>query len=123
MKLALLFLLTITQLFSAPALDRVREFSNADGTTFMAKGQGNQHLNWILTVDGEILKFNQKSKNFEYAQVKENRLSASGVKYEKSNSKRARSLGNISKVKSSDVYRLWQEKQAEHHKRKVDAKR
>ncbi len=117
MRYLLLFLITLSQLFSAPALDRMREFQNSDGTTFMAKAQGNQHLNWIQTQDGEILRYNSKSHNFEYAVIKENRLRASGVKYEKNNSKYMRSSGNRNKLKKNEVYKLWDKKRAQHYKR------
>ena len=117
MKILLLFLLTLSQLFSAPAYAKIREFKNQDGTTFMAKGQGNQHLNWIETEDGEILKYNQKTKNYEYAKIENRSLQASGVKYEKNNSIRARSIGRVKKINSSELGALWQERQKAHHLR------
>ncbi len=117
MKITLLFILLASQLFSAPALDKMRKFTNADGSTFMAKGQGNQHLNWIKTQDGEILKYNKESRSFEYAVIKENALRASGVKYEQNDSKRARSIGRVSKLKESNLSKLYESKQAESHKR------
>ncbi len=123
MKRALLFLLLASQLFSAPALDRMRKFTNSDGSTFMAKGQGNQHLNWIKTEDGEILKYSKENKSFEYAVIEENALRASGVKYKRNDSKRARSLGRVERVKEVDLFKLYQSKQAEFHKRKVESSR
>ncbi len=123
MKLTLLFLLLTSQLFSAPALDKMRKFTNSDGSTFMAKGQGNQHLNWIKTEDGEVLKYNEANKRFEYATIKENRLRASGVKYEKNNSKRARSLGRVSKISENELFKLYESRQKESHKKKLNAKK
>jgi len=115
MKLFLLFLITVSQLFSAPAFTKTREFTNADGTTFMAKAQGNQHLNWIQTLDGEILKYNTQTKNYEYAKIENKQLQATGVIYEVNNSKRARSIGKINKLERSEVGELWREKQELHH--------
>ncbi|QSZ40969.1 hypothetical protein GJV85_02175 [Sulfurimonas aquatica] len=114
MKTILLSLIITTSLFSAPAFTKERELKNADGTTFMAKAQGNQHLNWLITQDGEILKYNQKSKNFEYAKIEKNELKASGVKYEKNNSKRARAIGRVNKLNHQELYKLWGEKQKLH---------
>jgi hypothetical protein len=114
MKILLLFLLTISQLFSAPAYSKMREFKNADGTSFMAHGQGNQHLNWIETKDGEILKYNTQTKNYEYAKIENKALKASGIVFEKDNSKRARSLGHINKIDRVELGKLWREKQKEH---------
>lgn len=115
MKIVLLVLLLISQLFSAPAYSKMREFKNTDGTTFMARAQGNQHLNWIKTSDGEILKYNQETKNYEYAKIEDKALKASGTKYEKNNSIRARSIGRVNKISTDELGKLWQEKQEMHH--------
>jgi hypothetical protein len=106
----------LTQLFSAPALNIQREFKNFDGTTFIGKPQGNQHLNWIQTEDGNILKYNAQSHNFEYAMIKNNILRASGVKYRESNSKDIRALRNIERVNIDEVYKLWAKKRANYYK-------
>lgn len=117
MKILLLLSLASALLFGAPAYDTLREFTNADGTTFMAKAQGNQHLNWIQTQDGEILKYNEESKNFEYAEIKENMLKPSGAKYEKNDSKRARALHQINKIDKSELSKLWSQRQKAAHER------
>ena len=108
----------ITYLLSAPAFSKLREFHHIDGTTFMAKAHGNQHLNWIQTQDGEILKYNEQTKDFEYAKIEHNSLKASGIRYVKSNSKRARSLGHINKLFMQDLQKLWKLKHQEARKKK-----
>ncbi|MDD2790151.1 MAG: hypothetical protein PHU40_05725 [Sulfurimonas sp.] len=117
MKTLLLFSLLSTLLFAAPAFDGLREFKNADGTTFMAKGQGNQHLNWIETEDGEILRYNEVTKDFEYAQIKEEALEPSGIKYEKSPLKKASALQRVNKMDKADLSKLWSERQKAAHER------
>ena len=106
MRFITLFLFVTAMLYSAPAFSKMREFKNADGTTFLAQAKGNHHLNWIQTSEGEILKYNKETQNFEYAKIQNNNLKASGVRYNKNNSKRARSLGHINKLFISDIYRL-----------------
>ena len=118
MKFLLLFILLISYLFSAPAYDGLREFKQADGSTFMAKGQGNQHLNWIETEGGEILKRNQKSKNFDYAEIKESKLKASGEKFEKQSQKRSKSLQKTKRLSKESVNNLWSIKKEEAQKRR-----
>ena len=110
MKYIVTFLIFVNILLAAPALDVSREFKQADGTTFTARAQGNQHLNWVETPDGEILRYNRESKNFEYANIKDNQLKASGTAYNKSNSLRARSLGQINKVDKDALFKLRSEK-------------
>ena len=121
MKFILLFSLFITILFAAPAYNKLREFKQADGTTFMAKGQGNQHLNWIETQDGKILRYNQTSKNFDYAEIREESLEASGTRYKKENFKKAKSLQEQKNSLKQSVYDLWAKKnkkaQQRRHKR------
>lgn len=120
MKTLFFLLFSSALLFSAPALDALREFTNADGTTFMAKAQGNQHLNWVQTQDGEILKYNQTTKNFEYAKIEKDALTASGVKYEKENSMRARALHQINKIDKKALSNLWNQKHKTAHERVKD---
>lgn len=113
MRFFLFFLLIFTQAFAAPAYNKTREFTQSDGTLFEAKAYGNQHLNWIETTDGEILKYNQKNKNFEYAIIENRQLRSSGVRYEKEDSSKIRSFSNIDKLNKEELYKLWGEKQDE----------
>jgi hypothetical protein len=114
MKLLLLFFLLLNTLQAAPAFDRMREFKQADGTTFIAKGQGNQHLNWIETKGGDILRYNRESKNYEYAVIQDNSLKASGEKYQSSsNALKAKSFSNQVKLSKDSLYELWNQKRAE----------
>lgn len=114
MKIVILILLTLNLLYAVPAYSKFREFKHADGTVFIAKAQGNQYLNWIETVDGEILKYNEDSQNFEYANIQENFLKPSGIRYESNNSKIQKSSGRIKTIEKIDVYKLWTEKQNIH---------
>jgi len=107
MRYIFIYFSLISMLLSAPAFNGLREFKNSDGTTFMAKARGTHILNWIETVDGEILKYNKETKNFEYATIKDDKLIASGTKYEIKNSRRARSLAGVNKLFYNDLKRLW----------------
>ncbi len=118
MKFILLLSLLISTLFSAPAYNKMREFKQADGTTFMAKGQGNQNLNWIQTEDGQILRYNQTSKNYEYAVIKNQKLKASGSEYKKSNLKRVKSLQKEDNSLKQAVHNLWSQKNRESQERR-----
>jgi len=118
MKIVLTILLLTTYLFSAPAFNKLREFKNADGTKFLAKGMGNEHLHWIESSSGEILKYNKKSKNFEYAIVVDERLKASGEIYN-INQKNVghRAISRVKKVTKEKLYKLL--KRVESSKRRV----
>lgn len=106
MKYVLSFLLTVS-IFAAPAYNKLRTFTNSDGTTFQGRAYGNQHLNWVQTTDGEILKFNDASQDFEYAKKSNGRLKPSGAKYENNNSIRVRSIHHLNKITDEDLRELW----------------
>lgn len=118
MKLLIILTLLFSYSFCAPAFSKLRELKNADGTTFMARAKGNQHLNWIESEDGEILRYNKRSKNFEYAKIEGERLKASGVKYERKNSIRARAIGRVNKLNRDSLYRLWSQKHKQDKERR-----
>lgn len=123
MKTLILFLLINSYLLSAPAFSKMREFQNGDGTTFMAKAQGNQYLNWIETEDGEILKYNQLSSNYEYAKIEENSLKSSGTKYEKKSSIRARSISRIKRVTKTKLFNLQKLRRVAENKKRARVQR
>lgn len=110
MKILVIVLMSVTYLLSAPAFQKMREFKNADGTVFIGQAEGNHHLNWIRTEDGEILKYNKESKNFEYAKIEKNSLKASGARYEKKRTRRARSLAHINKIDEIQLSELLKRK-------------
>ena len=110
MKQILIFLLLLSTLYSAPARGTQRVFEQEDGITFIGKAKGNQHLNWIESSDGEILKYNPTTKNYELAEIKDNSLAPSGVKYNST----TRKAQGINSLKKEDVYKLWETKQEIH---------
>jgi hypothetical protein len=86
MKYLLILTMILTNLFSAPAYNAKRVFKQADGTEFTARANGNHHLNWIEDENGEILKYNAETKNFDYAVIEGTSLKPSGHRYQKQNS-------------------------------------
>ncbi len=118
MKLLTILLLLLSQVFAAPAFNKLREFKQADGTTFQARAAGNHILNWIKTADGEILRYNPKSKNFEYAIIQNNTLQASGVRYDAKNPSMARAAARVQKIDKKALSELWSVKQKEFYGKK-----
>lgn len=118
MKYILFLISLISIIQAAPARGGYREFKQDNGHTFIAQAKGNQHLNWIESADGEILKYNPDTKNYELAQIKDNELKPSGIKYE-DGIKKTKSLKSI----HDDVYKLWAEKQHAHSLRMEYKKR
>ena len=121
MFLKILIMVTLSiSVFGAPAFSGVREFKQADGTTFRAHLGGDEHLNWIESETGDILVYNKISRNFEYATIENNELKASGIKYIKPSSLRslAPRAVNIKKVSKEDLSLLWSNKRADSYRRR-----
>ena len=113
MKIVLTALLLISTLYSAPAFNKLREFKNADGTTFVARGAGDEHLHWIESESGDILKFNATSKNFEYAKVVKNSLIPSGKKYSmQKDAKSFKSIKRVPRVTKRELQKILLRKKA-----------
>ena len=112
MKFVLSLLSLVLVLQSAPARGGDRIFKQENGVTFVGQARGNEHLNWIESSDGEILKYNPATKNYELAEIKNNNLKPSGIKYE-DGIKRAKSLKSV-KLHNKDVFKLWSQKQKAH---------
>ncbi len=118
MKILLILTLTFHFLLSAPALNIQREFTQSDGSRFKARAVGDQYLNWLETEDGEVLKYNIKSKNFEYAIIKNYGLKASGTRFQQTVSKRTRSITRVNKIDKKELHQLWAKKRKEAHHKK-----
>lgn len=67
----ILFVSMITMVFSVPAFKGDIKFKQNDGSTFSGKLKGDEWFNWVEDKHGDIIKYNKKSKNYEYAMIKE----------------------------------------------------
>lgn len=112
MKYLLIITIILSALQAAPARPGERVFKQSDGSTFLGQAKGNQHLNWIQSKSGDILKYNSDTKNYELAEIKDDNLKASGIKYADSINK-AKNLKTI-KLNKEDLYILWSKKQQAH---------
>ena len=114
MKYILIISIMLTSLFSAPAYNALRIFKQANGDEFKARANGNHHLNWIEDENGEILKYNLKTKNYEYGVIDGINLKASGYKYKSQNNKKSKTRTNrvIKKVDKKDLNELWKKRKA-----------
>ena len=61
----------ITWSYAVPAFKGSIKFQQNDGSTFSGKLKGDEWFNWIEDKDGKIIKYNKKSKNYEYGVVEE----------------------------------------------------
>lgn len=63
----LLLLLISKTSIATQAFNHDNDFLNDDGTSFVGQLQRNEWFNYVLDKQGNIIKYNSKSKNYEYA--------------------------------------------------------
>lgn len=101
MRHLILFALFIQLLLAAPAFQGKRTFTQPDGTEVTYRLQGDEHLNWMVSENGDILLYSKKNKRLEYAEIKNNSLKVSGVPFTKIDTSNARSTSAITWSKPS----------------------
>lgn len=117
LRCLLLILFATLHLAAAPAFQEERNFKQDDGSSFSARLQGDEYLNWIETSNGEILLFNKDSKQYEYATIKEEKLLPSGQKFTPgSKEKKSAPFGNG--VQKKELIELWKKKRQEAHEKR-----
>ena len=103
-------------LLAAPAFHGKRTHTQPDGTEVTYRLQGDEHLNWMESENGDILLYSKKNKRLEYAEIKDNTLKASGVPFSKVDVSNARSASAITWAKPSkeDLTALHKKRRDEH---------
>jgi hypothetical protein len=71
MRKLILILAFITAGVSSPAYKGDIEFKQQDGSTFVGNLNGDEWFNWIEDKHSNVIKYNNQSKNYEYAIVEE----------------------------------------------------
>jgi len=110
MKYILLITLLFSYTWSAPAFNKRDTFEQRDGMRFIGHPRGDEQ-----SEDGEILKYNPSSKNYELAEIKDDKLRPSGKKYIDGLKKASRL--NSSNLREEDVLKLWKKKIRDHRLR------
>jgi hypothetical protein len=84
MKKIFLTALLITASYAVPAFKGDITFTQADGGNFKGTVEGDEWFHWVQDKHGNAIKYNNKSKNYEYGKVVENQgaldLKPSGTK-------------------------------------------
>jgi len=84
MKKLLLITMICTLGFAVPAYKGEIDFKQKDGSTFKGELKGDEYFSWVEDKQGNIIKYNTKTKNYEYAKLKETNSSvdliSTGVK-------------------------------------------
>lgn len=111
MKLLLTIMILTTALFATPAFKGKLSIKQADGETFQAKIKGDEWFNWIEDDNGNVIKYNNNSKNYEYATLEEKNgeldLIPSGTRVA---TDLGSLTGHISVIDKDTLTSIWKEK-------------
>lgn len=117
MKKLIIFASLITFAFSVPAFEGPIEFKQNDGSTFKGKLKGDEWFNWIEDKEGDIIKYNKESKDYEYGTIQEKNgtldLIPSGIKVGNKPAKTESPDSNISdplKIDKALLEKIWKQK-------------
>lgn len=69
MKKTILISLVGSYLSASSALPMETKFVNSDNSSFYGTKKGDEHLNWIEDKNGNVIKYNPSTKNYEYAKI------------------------------------------------------
>ncbi len=115
MRLFLTLVLLNIITFAAPAYSGTRQYTQPDGTVVHYTMQGDEHLHWLESEDGEVLLHNEKAHCLEYATIKDGNLKTSGQLYTKKTHlyrAAAQDQINIKKVTNKEIEALYQHKRS-----------
>ncbi len=113
MRYLLIISLLASFLFAAPAFHGKRTFTQPDGTVVEYRVQGDEHLHWNETANGDILLYSKKNKRLEFAEIRNGTLQSSGVAYSKSDTAKAPSV-TPRKLSREEIAELHKKRRDEH---------
>jgi len=116
MKYLLSFFFLVSLLFAAPAYPGKRTFIQPNGESITYHLQGDEHLHWMETNEGEIILYSKKNKRMESALIKNTELIPSGQAI--SHNKRSRKSASLQhSISQKDLEALYKYKREEHSNR------
>jgi hypothetical protein len=123
MKYLLILSFITSLLTAAPAFQGKRTFTQPDGTEVTYRQQGDEHLNWAESESGDILLFSKKNKRFEFAEIRDNMLEASGIPFSGAATAKSPSAAAVTPPKvSKEALRALYEKRRDEHLSKMKSR-
>ena len=97
-------------LLAAPAFPGKHTFTQPDGTVIEYRAQGDEHLHWNETENGDILLYSKKNKRLEFAEIKNGSLQPSGIAFSGS----AAAAETAKKLSREEIVELHKKRRDEH---------
>jgi len=109
MRPLLLLLLSIQLLLAAPAYPGKRTFTQPNGTVIEYRVQGDEHLHWNETENGDILLYSKTNVRMEFAEIKDGTLQPSGIPFSTSST-----AAGAAKLTKEEIAELHKKRRDEH---------
>lgn len=116
----ILFVSMLTWAYSVPAFKGPIKFKQNDGSAFVGKLKGDEWFSWVEDKQGDIIKYNKESKNYEYGMIKEINgtldLVPSSIKVghkPKQSSSPDSTLPTLLKIDKKTLEKIWKQKKEE----------
>lgn len=111
MKITLIIAIFSSLIMASSAKPGTMKFKNGDSTTFEGSLHGDEHMHWVEDKNGNIVKYNFTTKNYEYAKIGTDKSGApalvpSGKKVSNSQNAPALHPANDSHLKFEQVKEL-----------------
>lgn len=122
MKKLLVTALLCSALYGVPAYQGEIEFKQKDGSIFKGHLKGDEYFSWVEDKYGHIIKYNKKSKDYEYAKLKEvdgkTDLVPSGIMVSESSFLKQGAFVPSVSISKKQLSEIWSRKKSEtkyHH--------
>ena len=102
-SLAFLALAVTPMALAIPADPHPKQVQQPDGTYITVMMRGDEHAHITLADDGTPLYFNPTSRAFEYASVKDNRITGSGIIARNANDRDAKAKAYVSRMDTKAI--------------------
>jgi len=112
MKYLMTIILFTQLLLAAPAFQGKRTFTQPNGETITYRLQGDEHLHWFESDDGEIMLYSKKNKRIESATIESDTLKASGRAISHRN--RSATVKSSKRVTRDALFKLQQKRRDKH---------
>lgn len=94
---------------AVPAYPGVIKAKQADGTEISIRIHGDEFMNYETTADGYPVFFNETTKNYEYAQLKNNRIVGSGIVAANADQRSAKAQAYLSAMDKAAIITTMQQ--------------
>ena len=109
--------------FAIPAYPKPLKVKQADGSWLTIQMRGDEHGHYVLTSDGIPLVFNARQENYEYADWKDGKVQASGIKAVEASERTAKVKAFVESLDKSAILESFKRARLQHLQQTLSSRR